>query len=76
MPKLPIIKANDLIRVIQKLGFFEHHRVGSHIQFKHNDGRRVTVAVHKGRDVKKKTLRGIISDIEISVEEFIKRLKR
>jgi len=75
MPKLPIIKVKELIRVIQKLGFFEHHRVGSHIQFKHSDGRRVTVAAHKGRDVKKKTLRGIISDLEISVEEFIKRLR-
>jgi len=76
MPKLPVIKANKLIRVIQKLGFFEHHRVGSHVQFKHSDGRRITVAVHKGRDIKKKTLRGIIGDLEISVEEFIKILRR
>jgi predicted RNA binding protein YcfA (HicA-like mRNA interferase family) len=76
MPKLPIVKARELIRVITKLGFFEHHRVGSHVQFKNKDGRRVTVSIHKGKDIKKKTLRGIISDLEISVEEFTKKLKK
>ena len=75
MPKLPIIKTRELIRVIGKLGFVEFHRVGSHVQFKHNDGRRITVAVHKGKDLKKKTLRGIINDLELSVEEFVKILK-
>jgi len=75
MPKLPIIKAKDLTRVLRRLGFSEHHRVGSHAQFKHPDGRRVTVPVHPGKDIKKKTLKGIIDDLEISVEEFIKILK-
>jgi len=75
MPKLPIIKAKDLTRVLRRLGFSEHHRVGSHAQFKHPDGRRVTVPIHPGKDIKKKTLKGIIDDLEISVEEFIKILK-
>jgi len=75
MPKLPIIKAREFIRAIRKLGFVEFHQVGSHIQFKHEDGRRVTIAVHKGKDMKKKTLRGIIEDLELSVEEFIKILR-
>lgn len=75
MPKLPIIKAKDLIRVLNQLGFFEFHRVGSHVQFKHVDGRRITVPVHAGKDIKKKILKGIINDIDISVVEFIKILK-
>lgn len=75
MPKLPIIKVRELIRVINKLGFFEFHRVGSHVQFKHSDGRRVTIAIHGGKDVKKKTLKGIINDLDVSIEEFIKILK-
>jgi len=53
MPKLPIIKIKDLVRVLRRLGFFEHHRVGSHAQFKHSDGRRVTVPAHSGKDIKK-----------------------
>lgn len=75
MPKLPIIKPKELIQILQRLGFAEFHRVGSHAQFKHPDGRRVTVAVHGGKDIKKKTLRGIINDLDISVEEFVKMLK-
>ncbi|KKU12731.1 hypothetical protein A3G55_01575 [Candidatus Giovannonibacteria bacterium RIFCSPLOWO2_12_FULL_44_25] len=74
MPKLPIIKTKELIRVLEKLGFFKHHQVGSHAQFKHLDGRRVTVPVHSGRDLKRKILKGIINDLEISVDEFIKLL--
>jgi len=49
MPKLPIVKSKELIRVLEKLGFFKHHQVGSHAQFKHLDGRRITVSIHSGK---------------------------
>lgn len=75
MSKLPVIKSKELIRAFNRLGFFERHRVGSHAQFKHSDGRRITVPIHSGKDIKKKTLRGIINDLNISVEEFVKILK-
>ena len=74
MPKLPVVKPIELIRVLNRLGFFEHHRVGSHAQFKNSDGRRVTVPVHAGKDINKKTLKGRIDDIDLSVEESIKLL--
>jgi len=38
MPKLPIIKAEELIRVLKRLGFFKYHQVGSHAHFKHPEG--------------------------------------
>lgn len=74
MPKLPTVKSRELVRVLKKLGFFEYHRVGSHAQFKNEDGGRITVPIHSGKDVKKKTLKGIINDLDLSVEEFIKLL--
>jgi len=70
MAKLPVVKPKELIRVLYKLGFFEHNRVGSHAQFKHPDGRRITVTIHGGRDIKSGTLRGVIDDLNITVEEF------
>ena len=76
MPKLPVVKTRELIRVLSRLGFFEYHRVGSHAQFKHPDDRRVTIPVHYGKDVKTGTLRGILSDIDLSVEEFILIFKK
>ncbi|PIR71861.1 MAG: hypothetical protein CO145_02360 [Candidatus Nealsonbacteria bacterium CG_4_9_14_3_um_filter_37_13] len=75
MPKLPIIRAKELIRILNKLGFFKFHQVGSHAQFKHLDGRRVTVSVHSGKEIGRKTLKGIIDDLDLTVEEFIKILK-
>ena len=41
----------------------------------HYDGRRITVPIHKGKDLKKKILRGIIDDLELSVEDFVAILK-
>ena len=76
MPKLPIIKDRDLIRVLKKLGFFEHPEHGSsHLVFKNPDGGRTTVARHSGKDIPRGTLRGILRDINISIEDFIKALK-
>ena len=75
MSRLPIIPAKKLIRALEKLGFFKHHQVGSHAQFKHRDGRRITVPIHVGKDIGRKTLRGIIADLDLNVEEFIKVLR-
>lgn len=76
MPKLPIIKAKKLIQVLNRLGFFKFHQVGSHAQFKNLNGRKITVPIHQGKDIGKKTLKGIINDMEITVDEFIKIFKR
>lgn len=76
MPRIPVIKSKKLIKTLQKLGFIKYHQVGSHAQFKHSDGRRVTVPIHRGKDIGKKTLKGIIQDIDFTVEEFIKILKK
>lgn len=75
MAKIPIVKTRALVRTLERLGFYRHHQVGSHAHFKHADGRRTTVYIHEGRDIGKKALAGIITDIGMSVEEFIKALK-
>jgi len=76
MPKIPVVKAEDLLKTLQKIGFVKHSQTGSHVQLKHVDGRRVTVPNHPNKEIKKGTLKGIIDDIEISVEEFSEALKK
>lgn len=72
MPKLPLIKDRELIRALKRLGFFEHQERGtSHLVFAHHDGRRTTVARHPGKDVPRGTLRAILRDINISIQEFV-----
>ena len=76
MAKMPVVKTRALVRALERLGFYRHHQVGSHAHFKHADGRRTTVYIHEGKDVGKRTLAGIISDLGMSVEEFVRVLKR
>ena len=75
MTKLPVLKVKELIKVLKKLGFSEHHRVGSHAQFKHSGGKRITIPIHSGKDVRKGTLKSILNDLEISTKEFNKLRK-
>ena len=76
MPKLPVLKSKDLIKALEKMGFFKYHQVGSHAQFKHSDRRRITIPVHPGKEIPKGTLKAILRDSKISTDELIKFLKK
>jgi len=69
--KLPVLKPNEVIAILNKLGFTESRQRGSHRQFRHPDGRRTTVPVHQGRDISPILLRRIAKDVDLSVEEFL-----
>ena len=43
---------------------------GSHHVMRHPDGRGTTVPVHSGRDVAKGTLRNILADTGLTVEDL------
>ncbi len=69
--KLPRVDCQDLIRVLQRAGFVEQRQRGSHLHLRReSDGKRVTVPVHKGRVVPIGTLRAILRDANISIDEF------
>lgn len=70
MPKYPVLKANEIIRILNILGFYEIRQRRSHKQFKHLDGRMTTVPFHKGRDVSPILLKQILNDIKVDLEEF------
>jgi len=76
VPKLPIVKANKLVRTLLKLGFYKHHQTGSHLQLKHPDGRRTTIPYHAAKEIRRGTLKSILDDVNLSVEEFTKALKK
>lgn len=74
--KLPILKPEQLITVLIKLGFENTRKSkGSHWRFCHSDGRKTTVPVHQGKTTGRGLLRKILRDIEITVEE-LKLLKK
>ena len=74
MTKLPRnVKGKQLIKVFHKLGFQKSGGKGSHIRLTHPDGRWTQVAVHP-KPIPQGTLRVILRQTEISVEELLKVL--
>jgi predicted RNA binding protein YcfA (HicA-like mRNA interferase family) len=71
MAKLPVLKPQEVVSRLLKLGFVEVRQRGSHKQFRHADGRATTVPFHKGRDISPILLRKIARDIHMSAEEFV-----
>lgn len=76
MSKFPSVKAKQFIKVIEKLGFYFDLQNGSHAIYKDNEGRRVIVPVHIGKDLKHGTLSGMIQDIGLEKDEFFKLLNK
>jgi predicted RNA binding protein YcfA (HicA-like mRNA interferase family) len=74
MPKAPVLKPREICRVLETIGFVLVRQRGSHMQYRHTNGRRTTVPNHPGRDVSPVLLRQIIKDIGITLEEFISSL--
>jgi len=70
MSKLRPAKPQEVQRILEKLGFQHIRQSGSHAVYRHPDGRWVTVPLHPGKDVAKGTLRKVIKDMGITVEEF------
>ncbi len=76
MSQYPIVKAKEFIRVIETLGFYFDRQKGSHAIYKNNNGCRVVVPIHSGKDIKQGTLMGMIQDIGIDKETFFELLRK
>lgn len=70
MPSVPAVRGERIVRALERAGFKVARVAGSHHVMRHPDGRGTTVPVHRGRDVAKGTLRGILSDVGMTVEEL------
>ena len=70
MPKLPVLKPRQVIALLVAQGFTCVRQRGSHMQFRHPDGRATTVPDHSGRDISPSLLRQIARDIGTTAEEL------
>jgi predicted RNA binding protein YcfA (HicA-like mRNA interferase family) len=73
--KLPRISAFEIIKVLEKIGFFLSRQSGSHKIYKNKDGKRITVPYHGGKILHSKILKSILQDINLTIDEFKKLLK-
>jgi len=69
--KLPCVEGQQLIRALERAGFEKVRQRGSHVHLRREDDRkRVTVPVHKGKTLPPGTLRGILRDAGIDIDEL------
>ncbi len=75
MAKLPCLTGKEVAKVIEKHGFVYSHTTGSHMVFKHPDGRKTTIPYHAGEEIGPGLLLKIIKkDLNMTMEEFFKWL--
>jgi predicted RNA binding protein YcfA (HicA-like mRNA interferase family) len=75
MPQLPVLKPKQVLRALQSAGFYIHHQRGSHARLfnRTRPELHVTIPMHN-KDLPEKTLRSILRQAGLSVEEFIELL--
>jgi len=68
MPLRPL-RARDIIRRLERVGFVYRRQSGGHARYVHPDGRGVTVPMHPG-DVPVPVLRSILRHAGLRVEHW------
>ena len=76
MSRLPRISGKDTIQKLKRLGFEVFDQSGSHVYLhrwddeQKNWSQRVTVPIHGNKTLKLSTLKSILRQAEIDVEQF------
>ena len=71
--KLPLLSGQQVLKALERLGFVEVHRKGSHVKMKHSDGRVIVFPFHD--EIDRYTLRGALRDADVSEDEFLEQVK-
>jgi len=63
-------------RVLVQHGFERVRQKGSHVFYRHPDGRTTTIPHHSGRDLARPLIREILREIDLAPEQFKKYLEQ
>lgn len=73
MPKLPVVSSSRVIKALARVGFSIDRQRGSHIVL-YRESDRKTVVVPRRDEVPRGTLRVILNEAGLTVDEFTKLL--
>jgi predicted RNA binding protein YcfA (HicA-like mRNA interferase family) len=70
MPKLPVLKPKELVKLLKKMGFTERRQKGSHLVLVNEEkNKQVIVPIHN-KPLKKGTLAAILRQAEIQIDNL------
>ena len=75
MPKLPVVSGNETISALKRGGFVRDRQSGSHVTLRHHERRRSATIPAGSADLPPGTLRAILRQAGLTVEEFIRLLR-
>ena len=75
MSKLPQVKPKFLSKFFEKQGFTITRQVGSHQRLVHNDGRKISIAIHN-KPIAPGTFKSILRQANMDKEEFLKVFRK
>ena len=75
MAGMPLLKPMEVARILDRFGFKLIRQDGSHMFFKHPDGRATVVPNHPGEEIRKGLLNKIIKeDLKMGRDDFLRML--
>lgn len=72
----PRVTGREVEKAILRAGWSLHHSRGSHFYYRHHDypGKQITLPIHVGEVIPQKTLKSILEQAGLSIDEFIELL--
>ena len=72
MVKLVTISGKKFCKILEKMGFEEVQGKGSHVRYKHSDGRRTVIPIHGNEKLGKGLINAILNQIKVTKEDYDK----
>lgn len=69
-PQLPVVSGSEAVQALREVGFLRVSQRGSHVKLRNAAGRTAIVPLH--RELAPGTLRSILRQAGLSLDEFVK----
>ncbi len=76
MTKLPPLKAREVVKGLQTMGFKKVRQKGSHAILHHQDCRRAPIPIHPAKTISPYLLSDILKQLEIDESKFLQAIGR
>ena len=77
MSELPVVSGKKLLRIVLRNGFIALRKKGSHVFVQSTtDQKGTAIPIHGNEDLGKGLLKSILNDLDLSVDDLLKMLKR